>query len=321
MANLNAVVIGPPGYGKDIGKKGTETDIIFYNLRRGEDTVTIMEPARYPEKLAPLFYSTSMAHFAIVVVEKIDHLFGESILMLDSCGVRRGVIVLRNFIVPEQVVPLISDTVAERYEFFEDDPIEIRGRLFQEISSLSQVQTDDTRGGSTPVDHHFNVKGVGTVILGSVSMGVVRKHDRLKVLPGEKTVTVRSIQKHDDECDCAVAGERVGIALKGIDADELDRGFVLTSDDSLIMSQSLSVRAELIRFWPTPLTEGMVIHIGHWMQFVPCRVESVSADGDWRKPVLSLALDKPLIHPTKAKALITHLDGGKLRVLGTIRLP
>lgn len=153
MANLNAVVIGPPGYGKDIGKKGTETDIIFYNLRRGEDTVTIMEPSRYPEKLAPLFYSASMAHFAIVVVEKIDHFFGESVLMLDSCEVRSGIIVLRNFMVPEQVTPLISGTVADGYEFFEDDPIEIRGKLFQEISSLPQIRPDEIRVDSIPVDH------------------------------------------------------------------------------------------------------------------------------------------------------------------------
>lgn len=165
------------------------------------------------------------------------------------------------------------------------------------------------------------MKGVGTVILGSVSMGIVRKHDKLRGLSGDKIVTVRSIQKHDDDCGWAVARERVGLALKGIDANELDRGFVLTSDDSMIISQSLKVQAELIRFWPTPLTEGMVFHIGHWMQFIPCRVESVSVDGDWRKPVLSLTLDRPLIHPTGAKVVITHLDGGNLRVVGMIRLP
>ncbi|NLB01670.1 MAG: elongation factor Tu, partial [Methanomicrobiales archaeon] len=48
MGNLNVAVLGPAGYAKDLGKKGTESDITFYNLKKGEDTVTIIEPTRYP---------------------------------------------------------------------------------------------------------------------------------------------------------------------------------------------------------------------------------------------------------------------------------
>ena len=196
MANLNVAVIGPPGYGRDIGKKGTDTDITFYNLKRGDDTVTLMEPARYPERMASLFYSISMAHFAIIVVERIDHVFGESVLMLDCGGVRRGVMILRNYIAPEQVSPLIAGTVVEGYEILDDDPIEIRGKLLREIGTTASP--DDFECGSVPVDHHFNVKGVGTVVLGSVAQGVIRKHQRVMVLPGGAAATVRSIQKHDD---------------------------------------------------------------------------------------------------------------------------
>ncbi|MCD6474304.1 MAG: hypothetical protein J7K47_05320 [Thermoplasmata archaeon] len=35
MANLNAVVIGRKGYGREIGKKGTESDVTFYNFKKG----------------------------------------------------------------------------------------------------------------------------------------------------------------------------------------------------------------------------------------------------------------------------------------------
>jgi selenocysteine-specific translation elongation factor len=319
MANLNVAVVGPPGYGRDIGKKGTDTDIAFYNLKKGEDTVTLLEPVRYPERLAPLFYSASIANFAIIVVDKIDHIFGEAVLMLDCCGVGKGIIVLRNFIVPEQVAPLIAGTVAENYDFVEDDPIEIRGMLFQEIDSFSPLKPEDCKEGSVPVDHHFNVKGVGTVVLGSVSQGTIRKHDRLRVLPGEDIAIVRSIQKHDDNYDWAVEGERVGMALKGVDAEALDRGYVLTNDESLKVDSHMDVNAELIPFWPDPIKEGMVLHIGHWMQFVPCRVESVNIDDDWRRPRLSLTLERPLIHPRQSRIVLTHLDGGKLRVVGTAK--
>lgn len=263
MANLNVTVVGPPGYARDIGKKGTDTDITFYNIKKGENTITLMEPTRYPERLAPLFYSASMAHFAIIVVEKIDHVFGEAVLMLDCCGVEKGIIVLRNFIVSEQVAPLIAGTVVENYDFVEDDPIMIRGKLIQEVTSFSPLDPGQCKEGSVPLDHYFNVKGVGTVILGSVSQGVIRKHDRLRVLPGEDIAIVRSIQKHDDAYDWAVKGERVGMALKGVDAEALDRGYVLTSDESLRVDSRIDVDAELIRFWPTPINKGMVLHMGH----------------------------------------------------------
>ncbi|MDD4300096.1 MAG: elongation factor Tu, partial [Methanomicrobium sp.] len=61
MPNLNVAMLGAPEYAKNVGKKGTASDIVFYNLKKGEDTVTIIEPLRYPERLPPLFYTASMA--------------------------------------------------------------------------------------------------------------------------------------------------------------------------------------------------------------------------------------------------------------------
>ena len=72
-----------------------------------------------------------------------------------------------------------------------------------------------------PVDHAFNVKGVGVVILGVVINGVVQKHASLNVFPGAKTAQVRSIQKHDDEFDVAGEGDRVGLALKNVEVEDL----------------------------------------------------------------------------------------------------
>ena len=65
MGNITVAVLGALGYGGSIGKKGTSTDITFYNLKKGEDTVTLIEPTRYPERLAPLFYAVSLSKKAI----------------------------------------------------------------------------------------------------------------------------------------------------------------------------------------------------------------------------------------------------------------
>ena len=69
MSNLTVAVIGPEGYAQDLGKKGTSSDITFYNLKKGDNTITFLEPTRYPERLASLFFSVSLASRAILVVD------------------------------------------------------------------------------------------------------------------------------------------------------------------------------------------------------------------------------------------------------------
>jgi len=319
MANLNVAILGALDYGKDLGKKGTASDLTFYNLKKGQNTVTFIEPTRYPERVAPLFYAVSMAQKALLIVDQINPAFGETVIMLDSVGIKEGIVILRNYLAREQLAPLIKGTVVDGYEFLADDKNALRERLLEDVARMESPQNDET--GTLPVDHFFNVRGIGTVVLGSVAEGSIKKHDVLMVLPGEKTALVRSIQKHDEDFDTAGVGERIGIALKGIEVDDLDRGTILTNDKSIKQVSSLVAKSAIVKYWPSPLKEGMVLHIGHWMQYVPARVEAASAQGDWHKAELRLKLDKMLVYRPGAKAVLTYPEGGKLRVLGTIDLP
>jgi hypothetical protein len=49
-------------------------------------------------------------------------------------------------------------------------------------------------------------------------------------------------------------------------------------------------------------------------------VEAASEGGDFRKPTLTLTLDKPLVYRAGDKAVLMYLEGAKLRVAGTIEL-
>ena len=90
MGNLTVAVLGKLGYSSALGKKGTSTDITRYNLKKGEDTVTLIEPTRYPDRLAPLFYACSIAKKAIIVVDELNSYLGESLVMLQCCGLEGG---------------------------------------------------------------------------------------------------------------------------------------------------------------------------------------------------------------------------------------
>jgi selenocysteine-specific translation elongation factor len=315
MPNLTVAVIGPEGYAGSLGKKGTVSDITFYNQKSGDATITYIEPSRYPEKLSSLFFSISMAGMAILVVDEINPAFGECVLMLDSANVKKGILVLRNYLSPDQVAPLVKGTVVEHYSPQPDDHNHLRELLLEEAKK-GQSPKEESRGGSVPVDHHFPVKGVGIVVLGGVAEGTIHIHDQLKVLPTQKVAHLRSIQKHDDDVTEASAGDRVGLALKGVEVEDLDRGFVLSNNPSLVASHILNGRAELVRYWPAPLKEQMVVYLGHWMQFIPARIAFVNNAGDWKRPEITLRSEKDLVYPPGASILIHYLEGGKLRVVG-----
>ena len=319
MANLNVAVLGAPDYSKDLGKKGTASDLTFYNLKKADTTVTFIEPTRFPERLAPLYYAVSMAQKALLIVDQINPAFGEIVIMLDCIGLREGIVILKNYISREQIAPLIKGTVVDGYEFIEEDKNLLRERLLEDAARI--VSPQDAATGTLPVDHFFNVRGIGTVVLGSLAEGSLKKHDVLMVLPGEKTAQVRSIQKHDQDFDTAGVGERTGIALKGIEVEDLDRGTILTNDKTIKQVSALQAKAKLVKYWPAPLKEGMVLHIGHWMQHVPARVEAATSEDDWHEMDLKLKLDKMLVYRPGTRAVLTYPEGGKLRVVGTIQLP
>lgn len=319
MGNLNIAVLGAKDFAGTVGKKGTVTDMTFYDHKSGTDSFTLIEPSKYPDKLSSLFYSVAMSEFAILVVDKIDSFLGETIVMTDSLGIDKGWIVLRNYIQPEQLKPLLAGTCLENYELREEDPIKLREELIA-LAKEEGRQPGDGTCGSCPVDSHFNVKGVGTVVLGSVIDGWFRKHDKMTVFPLGREVILKSIQKHDLDAADAVKGDHVGLALRNIESDELDRGFVITTDQSVKMSRHIEGKVSLVKYWPSALKEGMVLHIGHWMQMVPCRVASAEDDGDFRSAKVVFELESDIIHKPGDKATIMYLEGGKLRVAGSVTL-
>jgi selenocysteine-specific translation elongation factor len=299
-----------------------------------------------------------MADRAILVVEEVNAAFGESVIMLQCAGVAKGHLILRNYTTRDELMPFIRGTMVERYEVFDGNLNGLRDLLLDEAARgigdalrgqpgssgepggegdfgggrgpaggmipappVSPGKAGRSCVGTVPIDHFFNVRGIGTVVLGVVSSGEIRTHHSLQVLPVKKQVQVRSIQKLDDDAEVACPGDRVGVALKGIEVDELDRGYVLSNDPGIRTTDLVTGRLELVKYWKLPLKEGMVVHVGHWMQFLPGRVELVDDRDEDRHPHVTIRLDREIVHPPGSRAILHYLEGGKLRVMGTVRLP
>ncbi|BBZ20262.1 MULTISPECIES: EF-Tu/IF-2/RF-3 family GTPase [Mycolicibacterium] len=81
------------------------------------------------------------------------------------------------------------------------------------------------------VEEVFAIKNRGVVATGRVESGTLRVGDTVQI-NGGPGVEVTAIEKFRKQLDEASAGENVGVLMKGIERNELDRGDVLTSSSS-----------------------------------------------------------------------------------------
>ena len=105
----------------------------------------------------------------------------------------------------------------------------------------------------------------------------------------------------------------MGLALRDIESDELDRGFVCSTDPGIKMSDSYHGKVQYNKYWKNAVKEGMMLHVGHWMQILPVRVVLAGADKDSE---VTFELDGKMIHKSGDKGVQRALRG----LLGLILL-
>lgn len=78
-------------------------------------------------------------------------------------------------------------------------------------------------------------KDMGTIIVGKVESGLMRKGDSLLLMPNRDVVEVAAIYNEmEDEVNQALCGDNVRIRLRGVDDEDISPGFVLTSPQAPI---------------------------------------------------------------------------------------
>src|SRR5690348_6507724 len=79
------------------------------------------------------------------------------------------------------------------------------------------------------VDRVFTLRGIGTVVTGTLWSGKLKVGERVEVQPSGVRLRIRSIQIHDSPVESAPAGQRVALNLTGPDKDRIARGDVVSS--------------------------------------------------------------------------------------------
>jgi selenocysteine-specific translation elongation factor len=294
--SVTVAVVGTNDLAKELGKRGTSSDLTLYNEVHDEHVVTLVEPTQFPEKLPPLLQALAMSDRCVLAVLELTRPVAEAIAAVDLTDVPTTLVVGPS-VGEAEVDRVLKGT---RLEGAPKRPLDLP-HLRSEIEGWSAPVVDGPT--EVPLDHAFPVKGVGAVALGVVRRGTLRAHERLLLYPTSKEVEVRSIQVHDVDRKEATCGERVGVSLKGVDADELARGQVLAPPGSFADGTSVAGGPlERCRYYRGDAGPGARLHLALGLQVVPATLERSDPAG------VTVTTDRPVAYRAGQRGYLLDLS-------------
>jgi selenocysteine-specific translation elongation factor len=304
MNSLNFVLLGGVEFARELGKKGITSDISMYDRKEGDTIMTWCIPHSYPDKIQSLVVAINIAEYAILNVSKFDKYLGEQIIALDYFSKVEG-FVLHSYDVEEaRLQSALRNTKIKNYSFISnlDD-------LKDELKSLKPKTNEGPL--MVVIDHVFEVKGVGTVVLGVIKQGKVKVSEEVTLYPQTLTVTVKSIQMHDDSVYEASSPARVGLALKGVTADNISRGDVIsTKEDLFVSSNMVSVNYSKNPYFSEQLSETEIYLVSADLQVKPAKINLSNE----KHPTIELL--KPLVVSSKQDFVLLKPDAKGVRICG-----
>ncbi|WP_048205753.1 translation elongation factor EF-1 subunit alpha [Methanococcoides methylutens] len=94
------------------------------------------------------------------------------------------------------------------------------------LNELKEPEKPDTLPLRIPVQDAYTISGIGTVPVGRVETGIMKKGQKVAFMPSGATGEVKSIEMHHEEVDQAVPGDNIGWNVRGIGKNDVRRGDV-----------------------------------------------------------------------------------------------
>ena len=301
VKSINFVVLGKQDIAAEFGKKGTETDLTLYDRKESDIIKTWVAPSGFPDKIQPLFQAINLAEYVIFHVDKLDKFTGEQIIALDSLKKDKGILSHTFEVDESKLDAMIKGTVVEKYVKVDQDKIK------EEMDKLEPISIDGV--SEMVIDHCFDVKGVGTVILGKVTNGKVKQYDNLKLYPAGIDILIKSIQMHDDPVEESLCPARVGLAVKGAKPDEVGRGDIISEEGVVDIKTEIEIDFQKSPFYKSEIAEnqGCLVNIG--LQIKAAKFTSISP--------LKLTFEKPVVCKSGQIAIILKPESPTIRILGS----
>ena len=182
----------------------------------------------------------------------------EHILLARQVGVPYLVVFLNkcDMVEDEELIDLVEMETREllsEYEFPGDDIPVIRGSALKALEGdpawvakvqelmdtvdeyIATPERDNAKPFLMPIEDVFTITGRGTVVTGRVERGSVKVGDSVEIIGIKETQTsvVTGVEMFRKLLDYAEAGDNIGVLLRGINRDQVQRGQVLAKPKSV----------------------------------------------------------------------------------------
>jgi len=181
--------------------------------------------------------------YIVVFLNKIDMVDDPEIVDLVEMEVRD---LLTKYGYPGDEVPVVRGSALKAVEVMVQNPNTKRGEnqwvdaiweLMDAVDSYIPLpERDVDKPFLMPIEDIFSITGRGTVVTGKVERGKVKVGDEVEIvgLTEEiKKTVVTGVEMFRKQLDEAIAGDNIGILLRGIDKDEVERGQVVAAPGSI----------------------------------------------------------------------------------------
>jgi elongation factor Tu len=176
--------------------------------------------------------------YMVVFLNKIDQVDDEELIELVEMELRE---LLSDYKFPGDDIPIIRGSALDALESTSTDPNDpVYAPIIALMEAVDNYIPTPERSNSKPflmpVEDVFSISGRGTVATGRVESGTIKMQEDVEIVglktESRKTV-VTGIEMFKKLLDSAVAGDNVGLLLRGIQRNEIERGQVLAKPGSI----------------------------------------------------------------------------------------
>ncbi|AFZ43570.1 translation elongation factor 1A (EF-1A/EF-Tu) [Halothece sp. PCC 7418] len=178
----------------------------------------------------------------VVFLNKVDQVDDEELLELVELEVRE---LLSEYDFPGDDIPIISGSALMAVEELTKNPQISKGenewvdKIYELMDAVDDYIPTPERDIDKPflmaVEDVFSITGRGTVATGRIERGKVKVGEEVEIVGIQDTrkSTVTGVEMFQKTLDEGMAGDNVGILLRGIQKDDIERGMVLAKPGSI----------------------------------------------------------------------------------------
>ncbi len=168
----------------------------------------------------------------VVFLNKCDMVDDKELLDLVEVEVRE---LLTKYKYPGNEVPIIRGSALKATEGDPEAEKQIMALMDAVDSYVPTPVRELDKPFLLPIEDVFSIKGRGTVVTGRVERGQVKLNEEIEIVglkPTQKTV-VTGLEMFRKQLDEGMAGDNIGVLLRGIEKEQVERGQVLAKPGSI----------------------------------------------------------------------------------------